>query len=562
MGKFTFANLKKTLYYLQRNGIRNTWNAARERLSAVEEYSFKPLSEEEKKALREQARESIRNWSAAEEEVPTFSILVPAYRTNPAFLKDLVISLREQVYPFWELILLDASGDESVHASLEEICAETRVTIFSENVADDEDDAVNVGSLCYVRLAENGGISVNTNAGISHAHGRYVGLLDHDDVLTPDALYEMAKAIRGRKEAGEAAAETRQSLAEEIRRSEVTETRQSLAKEARQSGTEEARLFWTENAPLVLYSDEDKWDGEQYYEPNLKEDFNLDLLLSNNYVCHFLVMERELFRKLRLRKEFDGAQDYDLVLRAAAEIMERGLVPETAIRHVPKVLYHWRCHGGSTAENPQSKLYAYEAGKRALQEFANEQGWNADAVDLKHVGFYRLNYGVDVKSDGIRRQEENPVLSNRFDLGAVGGKVLDERGQALAGGRMAEDGSVFYEGLKEGFSGPLNRAVLTQDAEAVDLRCICVAKEFWPLFESVVGVPYRTRKTMECKELGDTDASAPQIAIFDAGTLPENADVKALSLAFCKELRERGKRILWDPKLAVRTGDKKNHQVP
>lgn len=545
MGKLTFANLKKTLYYLQRNGIRNTWNAAKERLSAVEEYSFKPLSEEEKKALREQARECIRNWSAAEEEVPTFSILVPAYRTNPVFLKDLVISLREQAYPFWELILLDASEDESVNAALEEICAETQVPMFSEHVADDEDDAVNVGSLCYVRLAENGGISVNTNAGISHAHGRYVGLLDHDDVLTPDALYEMAKAIRGRKEAGAAATETKQSLAEE--------TRQSLAEEARQSGTEEARQSGAESAPLVLYSDEDKWDGEeQYYEPNLKEDFNLDLLLSNNYVCHFLVMERELFRKLRLRKEFDGAQDYDLVLRAAAEIMERGLLPETVIRHVPKVLYHWRCHGGSTAENPQSKLYAYEAGKRALQDFANEQGWNAVTVDLKHVGFYRLNYGADEKPEGFRRQEENPVLANRFDLGAVGGKVLDERGQTLAGGRMAENGSIFYEGLKEGFSGPLHRAVLTQDAEAVDLRCICVAKEFWPLFESVVGVPYRTRKVFRKESFGDEDASALQVEIFDAGTLPEGADVKALSLAFCKELQKHGKRILWDPELVVK----------
>ena len=507
MGKLTIANLKKTIYYLKRNGLRNTINAAAERLSETDAYQYVPFSGEEKMALREQAGDLIDAWSVSEETVPTFSILVPAYHTDPRFLKDLVESVREQAYPLWELLILDASGDESVLEPLREICDATGTALLTGGNRVDDDSAVDVGSVRYVCLAENGGISENTNAGIGYAQGDYVGLLDHDDVLTPDALLEMAKAIRGVEDAG--------------------------------GETEE---------PLVVYSDEDKWDGDkQYYEPNPKEDFNLDLLLSNNYVCHFLVMERELFRKLRLRKEFDGAQDYDLMLRAAAEIMDQGLLPERAIRHVPEVLYHWRCHGGSTAENPQSKLYAYEAGKRALQEFANGQGWSATAEDLKHVGFYRLNYQKTENGE----DEGCPALRIRQDLGAVGGKVLDEKGQTLAGGRMAEDGSVFYEGLKEGFSGPLHRAVLTQDAEAVDLRCICVAKEFWPLFENVVGVPYRTRKVSARGDLDGKDAVASRIEIFDAGTLPEDADVKALSLAFCKGLHGQGKRILWDPELTA-----------
>ena len=479
----------------------------------MEHYSFKPLSEEEKRALREQARERIRKWSTAEEEVPTFSILVPAYRTNPAFLKDLVISLREQAYPLWELILLDASGDDGVHAALDAICAETQVTMISEHKAGDEageeDDAVNVGSVRYVRLAENGGISENTNAGIPYAHGRYVGLLDHDDVLTPDALLEMAKAIRGEKE--------------------------------HPDGEKSMRLS-AEDMPLLVYSDEDKWDGaEQYYERHRKEDFNFDLFLSNNFVCHFLVMERGLFSKLRLRKEFDGAQDYDLVLRAAAEIMACGYSPERVIRHVPKVLYHWRCHGGSTAENPQSKLYAYEAGRRALQDFADRQGWQAKAEDLKHLGFYRLCFG------GAER-----TLEERGDLGAIGGKILTDG--KISGGRMAADGGVYYEGLRAEFSGYLNRAVLTQDAEAVDLRCIHVAKEYWPLFQTIVGVPYVAR-TLPGKsaENGEKGAESVAAEIFDVKTLPGNADVKALSLQFCKALREQGKRILWDPQLILTT---------
>ena len=523
MGKLTIANLKKTIYYLKRNGLRNTINAAAERLSATDGYQYVPFSEEEKKALREQERDLIEAWNASEEAVPTFSILVPAYHTDPKFLKDLVESVREQAYPLWELLILDASGDESVLEPLKEICDAAGIPLLTGGNKTDDDSAVDVGSVRYVRLAENGGISENTNAGIGYAQGDYVGLLDHDDVLTPDALLEMAKAIRGVEDA-----------------SGEGESQRAIQRD------------WTQKEPLVLYSDEDKWDGEkQYYEPNPKEDFNLDLLLSNNYVCHFLVMERELFRKLRLREEFDGAQDYDLMLRATAEILERGLLPEKAIRHVPEVLYHWRCHGGSTAENPQSKLYAYEAGKRALQEFADGQGWNATAEDLKHLGFYQLNYQKAEQEPSNGTDEGCPALRVRRDLGAVGGKILDERGQTLAGGRMAEDGSVFYEGLKEGFSGPLHRAVLTQDAEAVDLRCICVAKEFWPLFESIVGVPYRTRKVLWQATSEEKNASPVQVAIFDAGTLPEDADVKALSLAFCKELRGKGKRILWNPELTV-----------
>lgn len=510
MGKLTIANLKKTIYYLKRNGLRNTINAAAERLSETKVYQYHPFSEEEKKTIRGQARDLIEAWNASEEAVPTFSILVPAYHTDPKFLRDLVESVREQAYPLWELLILDASGDESVWEPLRKICDEAGTALLTGGNKVDDDSAVDVGSVRYVRLAENGGISENTNAGISYAQGDYIGLLDHDDVLTPDALLEMAKAIRGEGEA------------------------------------------FARETPLMVYSDEDKWDGEkQYYEPNQKEDFNLDLLLSNNYICHFLVMERELFRKLRLRKEFDGAQDYDLVLRAAAEIMAQGLEPEEVIRHVPEVLYHWRCHGGSTAENPQSKLYAYEAGKRALQEFADGQGWSATAEDLKHVGFYRLNYQKNDQKPESGEGEGCPALQMRRDLSAVGGKILDEREQTLTGGRMAEEGSVYYDGLKEGFSGYLHRAVLTQNAEAVDLRCICVAKEFWPLFESVVGVPYRTCKVFESRDFNDKDAAMPQVEIFDAGTLPEDADVKALSLAFCKELRGLGKRILWDPELTV-----------
>ena len=539
MGKLTIANLKKTIYYLKRNGLRNTWNAARERLSATEPYVPTIFSEEELGEMRQEAAEWMQKVEASGGELPFFHILVPAYRTNPVFLKELVESVQAQVYPKWELLLLDASEDSSVQNELLKICSETKIVSEKQDANSDNGEETEAeclaGSVRYVRLSSNAGISENTNAGLLYVSSGYVGLLDHDDMLTPDALYEMVKVIY----------ETAKDWIEESGDHERIAADGALA---------------FAKAPLVLYSDEDKWDGaEQYYERNRKEDFNLDLLLSNNYICHFLVMKTELFQELKLRKEYDGAQDYDLVLRASAWIMGHGGVPELEVCHVPKVLYHWRCHGGSTAENPQSKLYAYEAGRRALQDFADRQGWQAKAQDLKHVGFYRLTY--DAKEIGA--EVTCPTLENRSDLGAVGGKILANN--MLVGGRMAEDGGIFYEGLKAEFSGYLHRGVLTQDAEAVDLRCICVAKEFWPLFEEVVGVPYATRRMViqDGKAVRKDEAPLKQpqeggagqesltINIFDARTLPKDADIKNLSLSFCKALREQGKRILWDPELIL-----------
>lgn len=145
-------------------------------------------------------------------------------------------------------------------------------------------------------------------------------------ILTPDALYEMADAVTKAYDRGV----------------KVT----------------------------FAYSDEDKCDGEEtrYYDPNHKENFNYDLILSNNYICHFLVMDAELMKRLQFRPECDGAQDYDLVLRAVAEVLAAdGQAGEKSILHIPKVLYHWRCHEASTAANPHSKKYAYEAGLRALR---------------------------------------------------------------------------------------------------------------------------------------------------------------------------------------------------
>ncbi len=445
MGRLNRANLKKTLYYLKRNGIINTWYAAKERMKDAKRspYHYEAPA----------ARELERQRNIAPSFQGTISIVVPAYHTAPEYLRELLESVLEQTYSNWELILADASSDSSVR-----------------EVADTYTDT----RIRYVSLGENAGIAQNTNRALEYVTGEYVGLLDHDDVLTADALYEMASVI--------------------------------------QSGVR------------MIYSDEDKCNGDrtEYYEPNRKEKFNLDLLLSNNYICHFLVMETNLMKELGFRSDYDGAQDYDLVLRAAGYLEDA----EKQIVHVSKVLYHWRCHTGSTAENPRSKQYAYEAGRRALQDFADSKKLKATAEHLKHLGFYKLTY--------LSENEEDAIFDNRKDIVAIGGRIISQ-GRTV-GGRMTAEGEVIYEGLPAAYSGYLHRAVLSQDAEAVDIRAIRVRKEYVTAFKKITGVAYKEN---------------PYTHLFDCSQLPKDTDYRILSLEVCKALQEAGGRILYLPSMTV-----------
>ena len=465
MAKLTMANLKKTLYYLQRNGLRETWISVRERLTETDRYFYVPCSEEELE------KQSDRKWNTP----LTFSIVVPLYRTPESYLNRMITSVIAQSYPHWELILADATEDRSVEETLKQ---QGFLTI---QMQDSRESVAADPRIRYVHLTENAGIAANTNQALPCAKGEYIGLLDHDDVLTPNALYEMADAITKANDRGVSVA--------------------------------------------FAYSDEDKCDGEEtrYYDPNHKEDFNYDLILSNNYICHFLVMDADLMKRLQFRPECDGAQDYDLVLRAVAEVLAiDGVAGEERIVHIPKVLYHWRCHEASTAANPHSKKYAYEAGLRALQDHAAERGIPAEAVETRHVGFYRLQY--------------KDILRDRTDVAAVGGRVLSgKRHGRIAGGRMTADGKVFYEGLPEGFGGYLHRAELSQDAEALDLRCLRIQPAYRELFEKIVGVPYT--ETVRCPG---------QQPVFDKTTLPAEADIRQLSLQLSEALRKQG-RLLYLP---------------
>lgn len=465
----------KTLNYLKRNGVKNTYYAVMERLSPggmadYSKYTYQAPDEDILKAQRE-------SWQERKNPL-TISLVVPAYETKQAYLTALMDSVLAQTWESWELILADASTSD----------------VVEQTVALYEDARIH-----YVRLENNDGISANTNAAIGYVadnmpYSDYVGLLDHDDLLTPDALYEMAAAI--------------------------------------------------ENAPeaVLFYSDEDKCDGTgtQFYEPHIKEKFNLDLFLTNNYICHLTVLRKDWLQELKFRPEMDGAQDFDLVLRVLSKLLSENQKPEQQIIHISKILYHWRCHSESTADNPGSKLYAYEAGRRAIADFLQGNGIHATVKNTSHLGFYRVDY-------------EGNLWKERKDIGIVGGKII-KNGKVVSG-NLDGEGNALYAGLDAHYSGYLHRAALVQDAEACDVRSMEIREELRTVFEGYFScqVP---ENAIRRKEDGTAVSFITDSFYRD---IPFHADLEQLtpadaqqavariSVKFCERVRQEGCRIVWDP---------------
>ncbi|MDY3918770.1 MAG: glycosyltransferase family 2 protein [Candidatus Limivivens sp.] len=252
---------------------------------------------------------------------PVFSIVVPLYKTPESFLDQLIRSVQNQTYTRWELCLSDGSGaDSPLREILEKYQRlDGRIRVISHETP--------------LQISEN------TNAAMEASTGDYLVFADHDDVLTPNALFECAQAIN--------------------------------------------RALETD----VLYSDEDKMsmDGNKFFQPHMKPDFNPDLLCTVNYICHLFVAKRTLVEKVgMLRPEFDGAQDYDFIFRCTEKAEK--------ICHIPKVLYHWRSHEDSTAENPESKMYAFDAGARAVAAHYERIGVKAEVSKGEYLGLYRTRF--------------------------------------------------------------------------------------------------------------------------------------------------------------------------
>lgn len=252
------------------------------------------------------------------ENGPFFSIVVPLYKTPVKYLDQLVKSIQAQTYARWELCLSDGSGEMSPLAN------------YLDRLQQRDSRVKAVTNKEPLRISEN------TNAAIGMAKGEFIVFTDHDDLLTEDALYECASILRAQPDTD------------------------------------------------LIYSDEDKvsMNGKRYFEPHFKSDYNPDLLCSMNYFCHLVVVRRSLAEHVGLLDgAFDGAQDYDFVLRCTEHTDK--------IAHIPKVLYHWRAHENSTAENPESKRYAFEAGKRAIQAHYDRLHLPARVEMGEYPGLYK-----------------------------------------------------------------------------------------------------------------------------------------------------------------------------
>jgi len=253
---------------------------------------------------------------------PLISVLMPVYNTNPKWLVEAIESVRNQLYPYWELCIADdASTDPRIRSTLERYAS--------------EDSRIKV-----VFRSTNGHISAASNTALEAATGEYIALLDHDDVLAEHALFWVANEI---------------------------------------SRYPDAKL---------IYSDEDKVDivGKRS-EPYFKCDWNVDLFYAHNLVTHLGVYRTDLLRTIGgFRIGYEGAQDYDLTLRSIERIEAKD------IRHIPRILYHWRMHPGSTATGTAAKPYALDASKRAISEHLERRNVAGRVQRLEHLGMYRVRY--------------------------------------------------------------------------------------------------------------------------------------------------------------------------
>lgn len=263
---------------------------------------------------------------------PKISILVPLYNTPEKYLREMIASVEAQTYKNWELVLSDGSGQDSpLDPLLDEYEAKDARILVLRNYR-------------QLRIAQN------TNEAIQAASGEFFLFGDHDDLLAPEALFACVSMLNAHPDAE------------------------------------------------LIYSDEDKVNstGKKYFEPHFKSDYNPELLCSMNYFCHLVMIKKELCQRVGLLDPaFDGAQDYDYVLRCTEKTTADKIV------HVPKILYHWRAHSASTAENPESKQYAFEAGRRAVQAHYDRLGIRARVLEGEYAGLYRTEFEI----------QGNPLIS-------------------------------------------------------------------------------------------------------------------------------------------------------
>lgn len=272
-------------------------------------------------AVTETEREKQTNWKPVCDK--KISLVVPLYNTAESFLRQLINSVQSQTYANWELCLVDASDENQLEIE----------QMVRDYIQQDE-------RIRYCKLSQNQGISENTNRGLEMATGDYMGLLDHDDILHPCALFYVMQEI-------------------------------------------------DKNHADFVYTDELSFVNKtsQVQSIHLKPDFSTESFRSNNYICHFSVFDKKLLEQVGgFRREFDGSQDYDLFLRLTEQAKK--------VCHVARVLYYWRVHAGSVASEVGAKPYTIEAGKKALEEHLERERLQAEVSASEYGTFYHIHYKV------------------------------------------------------------------------------------------------------------------------------------------------------------------------
>lgn len=252
-----------------------------------------------------------------------FSIVVPLFNTPEKFLREMIQSVIDQTYANWELCLAD--GSDAEHGLVEKICRQY---------------AKKDSRIKYKKLEKNLGISGNTNACLEMANGDYIGLFDHDDLLHQAALYEVMRAI-------------------------------------------------CEQGADFIYTDENTFHNspKDAFCPHFKPEFSPDTLRSYNYICHFVVFRHELMNDAgKFRSEFDGSQDYDMVLRLTEKAKK--------IVHIPEILYYWRAHQNSVASDISAKPYTLNAAKKALTEHLEREHLDGEVMDSTILSTYKIQYAI------------------------------------------------------------------------------------------------------------------------------------------------------------------------
>ena len=252
------------------------------------------------------------------------SIVVPLYNTPENFLKEMLDSVEAQTYTDWELCLADASDEKN---------GQVKKTVEQYQAKDKR--------IKYKKLSKNEGISENTNRALEMAAGDYIGLMDHDDLLHPSVLYNVVKTIEEKK----------------------------------------ADFIYTDELSFVGTTD-------RVQSIHFKPDFSWETFRNNNFICHFTAFKRSLLKETGgFRKEFDGAQDYDMFLR----LLEKA----KRVCHIQKVLYYWRLHAGSVASGVGAKPYTVEAGRKALEEHLHRENIIGKAYSSELYGpFYTVDYHI------------------------------------------------------------------------------------------------------------------------------------------------------------------------